>query len=60
MNAPSNKTFTFQVTIISMLLAAITIALAVEHPEWSPNGLRGVSEWKTTSPHQRYEFIFLH
>jgi hypothetical protein len=54
------KTSTFQVTIISALLVAITIALAVEHPEWSPNGLRGVRELKTTSPNQMDEFIFLH
>jgi hypothetical protein len=52
----ASKALAFQVTLISVLLAAITIALAVEHPEWSPNGLTGV--WKTTSPHQVYDFIF--
>jgi hypothetical protein len=55
----ASKLLTFQVTSISVLLAAITIALAVEHPEWSPTGLRGVTEWKTTPPHQIDEFVRL-
>jgi hypothetical protein len=44
---------------ISVLLAAITVTLAVEHPEWSPTGLRGVTEWRTTPPHQIDEFVKL-
>ncbi len=48
----ASKLLTLQVTIMSLLLTAITIALAVEHPEWSPTGLSGVSEWATTPPHQ--------
>jgi hypothetical protein len=31
----ASKLLTLQVTIMSVLLTAITIALAVEHPEWS-------------------------
>jgi hypothetical protein len=42
-----------------VLLAAITITLAVEHPEWSPTGLRGVTEWKTAPPQQIDEFVRL-
>jgi hypothetical protein len=48
----ASKLLTLQVTIISVLLAAITITLAVEHPEWSPTGLSGVAEWATAPPHQ--------
>jgi hypothetical protein len=48
----ASKLLTFQVMSISVLLAVITIRLAVEHPEWSPTGLRGVAEWKTTPRHQ--------
>jgi hypothetical protein len=60
----ASKLLTIQVTSISVLLAAITITLAtitlaVEHPEWSPTGLRGVTEWRTTPPHQIDEFVKL-
>jgi hypothetical protein len=55
----ASKLLTLQVTIVSVLLTAITIALAVEHPEWSPTGLSGVTEWSTTPPHQINELIKL-
>jgi hypothetical protein len=55
----ASKLLTIQVTSISVLLAAIAITLAVEHPEWSPTGLRGVTEWRTTPPHQIDEFVKL-
>jgi hypothetical protein len=55
----ASKLMTFQVASISVLLAAITITLAGEHPEWSPTGLRGVTEWKTAPPQQIDEFVRL-
>jgi hypothetical protein len=45
--------------IVSVLLIAITIALAVEHPEWSPTSLSGVTEWSTMPPAQINELIKL-
>jgi hypothetical protein len=55
----ASKLLTFQVMSISVLLAVITIRLAVEHPEWSPTGLRGVAEWKSTPRHQIDDFVKL-
>jgi hypothetical protein len=44
------KTSTYQVTIISALLVAITIALAVEHPEWSQSIYGNICRGKLISP----------
>ncbi len=46
---PASKILPFQITIIGVLLAALTIELSVEHPEWSPDGLM---ELKTMPPAQ--------
>ena len=54
----ASKLLTLQVTIISVSLSAITITLAVEHPEWGPTGLSG-TEWSTTPPHQIKDLIKL-
>ncbi len=46
----------FQLTVISLLLAVLTIKLYVDHPEWSPNRLL---ELRSTLPHQINEPINL-
>ncbi len=45
----ANKLLTFQIAVISLLFAMITIKLFVDHPEWSPNGL---TELRTVVQHR--------
>jgi hypothetical protein len=44
----ASKTLTFQLTVISLLFAVLTVKLSIDHPEWSPNGL---TELRTALPH---------
>ncbi|MFY9694498.1 MAG: hypothetical protein WA776_22415 [Xanthobacteraceae bacterium] len=45
----ASKTLAFQLTVISLLFAVLTVKLSVDHPEWSPNGL---TEIRMALPHQ--------
>lgn len=35
----ADEVFFFQIMIVSLLCAVLTIKLSIDHPEWSPDGL---------------------
>jgi hypothetical protein len=45
----ASKVFVFQITVVSLLCAILTIKLSIDHPEWSPDGL---TELRAPLPHQ--------
>jgi len=45
----TGRLLAFQLTVISLLCAVLTIKLCIDHPEWSPNGL---TELRSALPHQ--------
>jgi hypothetical protein len=52
----ASNLLTFQITIITLLFAAITVEISVKHPEWSPTGLTGL---ESALPYQMDERIKL-
>lgn len=47
----ADEVFFFQIMIVSLLCAVLTIKLSIDHPEWSPDGLTELQ----ALPHQMDE-----